>query len=286
MKFKTFPKFPEPKVHKDTLLTKKELEDLTLLYKPGPIKAKIYEVEIEYKCNWKCSYCSVKTHTKKVKPLEDIIAEINSYDLTDSTVILSGGEPTFNPIVVQWFLLLKKRINFKLNINTNGRFFMLHRGSFGLPVKSLWSDLWLNLDTIRWHVSEDLKDIPKNIIEWGINSLEGKVKEDSYTPSIIPLIVVTNDNVKNLDSFIAQWKSLTSKKICIIPASDPYRESQENLLFDSKLYQEILNKHSDVMNPESILRFKTKNKSFELYETDLKVKYIENYLLKGNQCDY
>ena len=212
---------------------------------------KTFEIETTYRCNWNCSYCSVKTHTKSILPHKDILENFriktNDYkDIEGGTLIISGGEPAIvNKDLLLKFVDLSKRYKFKLHINTNG-------AMFNSPILHYFKQ-------INWHVSENL------LWSYKISELVKKLPTN-----VLPLIVITNDNFWNLEKFLNNWPE--NIKLLMIPASDP---QGKEIYFDDDLYNEVL-KFKKYMTKESQLIFLSKNKVYN--ERESKITYIENYI--------
>ena len=212
---------------------------------------KTFEIELTYKCNWNCKYCAVKTHTKKSftneQVLENFRLKTNNFrDTIQSTVILSGGEPTsVGKNVLDVYIKLSKQYNFDLKINTNGMLF---------KEESIIKEF----KQINWHVSDEL--IMTNHIQTILKSLP---------KNVLPLIVVSDSNFKNLQSFMKQWPK--DIKILLIPASDP--EGKINY-FDEDKYQ-YLHVYKKQVTKDSWLLILTKNQLYK--EREKSITYIENY---------
>lgn len=209
---------------------------------------KEYEIEVCYKCNWNCDYCCVKTHTKK--PFEDskIVEKFLSYNIKDSNITISGGEPSYASDNLLKFLIdYSQQNNCKINLNTNGRFFREK------------PELIKYFSEINYHCSENLK--PEKIKEYLVPN-DVKV---NY------LIIVTDKNMNKLQKFIdINAEFFVYNKLLIIPASNPYGIQGPDLSLDN--YKKIFIKFKNYMTNESKLRFITNNKSFE----ESKITYITN----------
>lgn len=212
---------------------------------------KTFEIELTYKCNWKCKYCAIKTHTKKAFTNEEVLENFrfktNDFkDTVQSTVILSGGEPTLvGREVLETYINLSKLHSFDLKINTNGMLF---------KEESIIKEF----QQINWHVSDEL--IMTNDIYTILKTLPKNVQ---------PLIVVSDSNFKNLHSFMEQWPK--DIKILLIPASDP--EGKINYFSEDK-YQK-LHTYRNRITKDSWLLILSKNKLYK--EREESIIYIENY---------
>ena len=112
---------------------------------------------------------------------------------------------------------------------------------------------------INWHVSENL------LWSYRVAELTNKIPSN-----VLPLIVITNDNFKNLEKFLNNWPE--DIKILMIPASDPLGKE---IYFNDELYDKVL-KFKKYMTKESQLIFLSKNKVYN--ERESKITYIENYV--------
>lgn len=209
---------------------------------------KEYEIEVCYKCNWNCNYCCVKTHTKEPVSDQEIKDKFLSYEIKDSNITISGGEPSFASDHLLIFLIEYAMMNrCTLNLNTNGRFF---------EVKP---ELIKYFNEINYHVSENLK--PEKIKEYLVPN----------EVTVNYLVIVTDKNINRLQQFIdINYEFLQINKLLIIPASNPY--GVEGPILSPENYKYILSNFRNYMTNESRLRFITMNKTFKESE----ITYITN----------
>ena len=224
----------------------------------------IFEIEITYKCNWNCEYCCVQTHTKKALSNEEIINNLkkssnNFIDLNGGALTISGGEPSLaDSKLIKEIYNLSKEYNFQLSLNSNGRIFYP-------KVYSIFKDIMKDIE-INWHVSENCKWFED--IHWILSLIE----KDSL--NVQPMLVVTNNNVINLDNFMDKWtKTAKTIKILIVPASNPYTG---RIYLDKNHQKVIYNKYKKHLTPESKLRLITGDDFFK--DKERKITYIENYV--------
>ena len=221
----------------------------------------IFEIEITYKCNWNCEYCCVQTHTKKALSNEEIINNLkkssnNFIDLNGGALTISGGEPSLaDSKLIKEIYNLSKEYNFQLSLNSNGRIFYP-------KVYPIFKDIMKDIE-INWHVSENCKWFED--IHWILSLIE----KDSL--NVQPMLVVTNNNVINLDNFMDKWTKTT--KILIVPASNPYTG---RIYLDKNHQKVIYNKYKKHLTPESKLRLITGDDFFK--DKERKITYIENYV--------
>ena len=227
----------------------------------------IFEIEITYKCNWNCEYCCVQTHTKKALSNEEIINNLkkssnNFIDLNGGALTISGGEPSLaDSKLIKEIYNLSKEYNFQLSLNSNGRIFYP-------KVYQIFKDIMKDIE-INWHVSENCKWFED--IHWILSLIE----KDSL--NVQPMLVVTNNNVINLDNFMDKWTKTTKPaktiKILIVPASNPYTG---RIYLDKNHQKVIYNKYKKYLTPESKLRLITGDDFFK--DKERKITYIENYV--------
>ena len=224
----------------------------------------IFEIEITYKCNWNCEYCCVQTHTKKALSNEEIINNLkkssnNFIDLNGGALTISGGEPSLaDSKLIKEIYNLSKEYNFQLSLNSNGRIFYP-------KVYPIFKDIMKDIE-INWHVSENCKWFED--IHWILSLIE----KDSL--NVQPMLVVTNNNVINLDNFMDKWiKTAKTIKILIVPASNPYTG---RIYLDKNHQKVIYNKYKKHLTPESKLRLITGDDFFK--DKERKITYIENYV--------
>ena len=221
----------------------------------------IFEIEITYKCNWNCEYCCVQTHTKRALSNEKILNNLkessnNFIDLNGGALTISGGEPSLtDPELIKEIYNLSKEHNFQLSLNTNGRIFYPN-------IYPIFKDMLKDIE-INWHVSEKCDWFDK--INWILSLIE----KDSL--KVQPMLVVTNKNIINLDTFMVNWPK--DIKILIVPASNPYNGK---IYLDTEHQKSIYNKYKKYLTPESKLRLITGDDFFK--DKESKITYIENYI--------
>lgn len=222
---------------------------------------KMFEIEITYKCNWNCEYCCVQTHTKKAFQNEEIINNLkkssnNFIDLNGGALTISGGEPSLaDSELIKEIYNLSKEHNFQLLLNSNGRIFYP-------KVYPIFKDMIKDIE-INWHVSENCEWFDN--IYWILSLIE----KDSL--NVQPMLVVTNNNIINLDNFMNNWPKTI--KILIVPASNPYTGK---IYLDTEHQKSIYNKYKKYLTPESKLRLITGDDFFK--DKEKKITYIENYI--------
>lgn len=224
----------------------------------------VFEIETTYKCNWNCEYCCVQTHTKRALSNEKILNNLkkssNNYiDLNGGALTISGGEPSLtDPELIKEIYNLSKEHSFQLSLNTNGRIFYP-------KVYPIFKDIMKDIE-INWHVSENCEWFEH--IDWILSLIE----KDSLI--VQPMLVVTNNNVINLDNFMDNWSKMTKDiKILIVPASNPYTGK---IYLDTEHQKSIYNKYKKYLTPESKLRLITGDDFFK--DKERKITYIENYI--------
>ena len=222
---------------------------------------KVFEIETTYKCNWNCEYCCVQTHTKRALSNEKILNNLkessnNFIDLNGGILTISGGEPSLaDPELIREIYNLSKEHNFQLSLNTNGRIFYP-------KVYPIFKDIMKDIE-INWHVSEKCVWFDK--INWILSLIE----KDSLI--VQPMLVVTNNNVINLDNFMVSWPK--DIKLLIVPASNPYTGK---IYLDENHQKGIYNKYKKHLTSESKLRLITGDDFFK--DKEKKITYIENYI--------
>ena len=116
---------------------------------------------------------------------------------------------------------------------------------------------------INWHVSEKC--------DWSdkINWILSLIEKDSL--KVQPMLVVTNKNIINLDTFMVNWPK--DIKILIVPASNPYNGK---IYLDTEHQKSIYDKYKKYLTQESKLRLITGDDFFK--DKESKITYIENYV--------
>tara|TARA_Y100000310_G_scaffold342348_1_gene445263 strand:- start:6356 stop:7297 length:942 start_codon:yes stop_codon:yes gene_type:complete len=76
------------------------------------------------RCNFDCSYCSSAVHDNfsphtSIEEFKQALNLVEPYVLKNRNLILTGGEPTLNPLLPE-MIQYGKKLNYGVNINTNG----------------------------------------------------------------------------------------------------------------------------------------------------------------------
>lgn len=178
----------------------------------------IYELIIGYTCNWNCDYCAVDTHNKIISEKE-VFLKIDDI-LENSIVILSGGElGTMNKNYILNVINKLKDKSCELHLNTNGLF-----------IKK-YSDLLHHFTKINYHCSENL-------------NLEDKLIYGNFNY----LLIVTDKNVGNLQSFLEKHKEINFN---IIPATTPSTGIKNAPILTKENRMMILKKFGTKLNKQS-----------------------------------
>ena len=178
-------------------------------------------------CNWTCEYCIAKNFNID-KTIDQILQEIE--DLPDhiTKITLSGGEPgMLNRKDIEKIIEKAKNKNLEMNLLTNGLFI------------EKYPDLINEFIEIDYHCSQDLTE-----------DIQFMNLEKNY-PNVRfhYLIVVSNKNIINLDSFLEKYPDI----IFNIMAAKLYDE------LTIKQILEITKKHKNQMTHECIVENLTKD---------------------------
>ena len=178
----------------------------------------IYEINITYKCNWKCSYCSMKDRLFKSINEDEVLSLISSLP-NGSCLTLSGGEPGLcRKEYISKLLNTARKKGLRLTLNTNGTFLKRHK-----EFVNEFEKINLHLDISKSY------NIEKN-------------KKINY------VVILTSSNLNDVINFVKQYDI----KFDIIPSSHfDFRET-ENTVFKFPL-----SKLEKFMTPKSIFYVKT-----------------------------
>ena len=134
------------------------------------------------KCNWFCEYCSMDTHNRSIS-FEEVIKIANNLP-NNQNVCLTGGEPgLLSELEMDTLIEILKNKNTNIEITTNGMFFKLHSKHMN------------NVNHVLYHCTENMDKemfFPDNI---DLSKVEF-------------MIVVTDNNMKNLKSFLEKYKEI------------------------------------------------------------------------------
>lgn len=178
-----------------------------------------YTILTTYQCNWNCSYCIIDTHLKNATiPIDtsQLMEKIQNVE-DDSYVCLTGGEiGLLHPEVVEEMfntLMVKKC---QIAIFTNGLFIRKYEKYLSYA------------DEVHYHCVENLDQE----IEFPCLDQE----------KFIYILVMTNSNIDNIDSFIEKYPSIKFKLKC------NYKNGEE--LDRAKAFK-VLMKNKSKIHPDS-----------------------------------
>jgi len=178
------------------------------------------EIVVTWVCNWYCEYCCVDTHNRPKLTMDDVKKKLDKI-IPGYNVTLSGGEVgSMKRADIEFILEEIEKKNCRPSINTNGLFIKRYR------------DLLPRFDTVLYHCSENI-DINDNVIIDPELDLE-------Y------LLIVTDNNFKNLDSFLNKYKDI---QFHLVAATMPDGISGPTLSTKNK--HAMLAKHHSRMTDES-----------------------------------
>jgi organic radical activating enzyme len=191
-----------------------------------------YEVIITYKCNWKCNYCSVDTHSHLKLSFDDVMHKIQTIP-QGSYVTLSGGEVgSMKRSHIEQIIHTLQDKQCVLGINTNGLF--LQR----------YVDLAHNFRDITYHCTENI-DISDEVYV-------------NYSLPIDYMIVVNDDNFFKLKQFLDKYPDI---RFSLVAASNP--EGMSGPTLSTKLKYRMLTEFHLRMTEDSKKRIFTE-KQFNL----------------------
>ena len=182
-----------------------------------------YEINITYKCNLKCPYCSMKQRLNENISEQEVLSLLENVE-SGSEVTLSGGEPGLceRKFIFKIFRILLEK-NTKIKVNTNGLFIKKYR------------HLLKFVDTVNFHIeTTTFKKLP--------------FKKINY------VIILTRLNVKTLKKFLSETYSKFKVKFDIIPCTDFQNRSTN---YTSKVN---LIRFSKFMTKESLRFFLNNNR--------------------------
>jgi len=75
-------------------------------------------IRVVFRCNQSCTFCFVSTHLP-APPRQDVDAAIRAAGARDARIVLSGGEPTLDPGLVEWVRLARSVSRREVVLQTN-----------------------------------------------------------------------------------------------------------------------------------------------------------------------
>ena len=185
---------------------------------------KEYCLTVQYKCNWKCDYCIVDTHSQKEITKDELIHKLEIIE-PGSEVSITGGEPgLISKELLEFIFSELKKKHCQINVNTNGTFF------------EKYPEYYQYIQNYLYHCSEHL-DLSIPIII-----------PDNPDNKIDYLLVVTDNTYQNIEEFIKKYPNI----LFHIYAADPVMVNGQSGKFLSKQNAfKIIKQFKDRIHPNS-----------------------------------
>lgn len=173
---------------------------------------KRYCISVTYDCNWNCSYCFANGY-KSDRSYEKVLSIISDVE-EGSSVNLSGGEPgLLSSLQLMEIVSILKDKGCEVYISSNGAI-------FNHP------EVCNIIDGIYYHCTVDME--PTDVVN------------RDYIDKTLYLVIVTDDNIKNLSSFLENNSDISidiypAQKSCGSPGL-----SKKNLLNLVKTYKDTI----------------------------------------------
>ena len=179
-----------------------------------------YEIIIRLtgKCNYRCLYCVTEANALDKKSILTIINKLSEADLSESRIVLSGGEPTISPIFLQ---ILTKLVNSRcseISVQTNAAMFSNKEFVSKLPIDS----------RISFYISYPSSIKEKYNLITKSNCYDAAVKgikNISLRYAFNICIVVCSLNYRDISSTIKFIEYLTGKSNFYVNISNTYIET-------------------------------------------------------------
>jgi len=185
-----------------------------------------YSIAVTYDCNWNCGFCIVDTHHQPKVTFEELKEKIDEVE-PFSEVSLSGGEPgLLKQNELEYCIKTLKNKNCKINVNTNGTFFVNHK------------EYCDDIDFFYYHCSENL-DIDKGIL------LDGVPLDKTEF-----MVVLTDENFKRLDWFIENYPNILFR---VASADEAMVGGKKGTTLNTKNAIKVWKKHKDKITKDSVM---------------------------------
>ena len=177
-----------------------------------------YSLNTTNKCDWDCKYCIVDVHNQPIKPIEEVLKDLDTVTSKDS-LSFAGGEPGMlsKSEVALLFDKLKIINPEHIELLTNGLFIKKHPEFLHL------------IDSIDYHCVDSLKD-----------EIQFPDLDNEYVEYVI---VVTEEEYLLLDEFLERYKNIP--KFNIIGSRDVQPMSMKTKL-------KMVMKYKDRMTDNSL----------------------------------
>lgn len=216
-------------------------------------------MDITFRCNFKCGYCSVDKmvdNNRQELTTEECIKMVREAGKSGVLILsISGGEPLLRPdlpIIIRE----AKRAGLNVNINTNAS--LLKRKAQEL-IDSGIDTITISVESHEPEVHNEIRDY-KNSFQLILESMEElrKLRKKSK-PRIMVRAVITKRNYKILDEFIEYWKKYADGIILqpihdgydssfFIPHNDALRFSQSDEQEFREFFAKMIKKHTFLNN--------------------------------------
>ncbi len=222
----------------------------------GPL---LLGLDITFRCNFKCGYCSVDKMVDKNKQeltTEECIRLVREAGRAGVWVFsISGGEPLLRPDLS---LIIKEAKKAGLNVNINTNASLLKYKAQEL-IDSGIDTITISVESHTPEIHDEIRDY-KNSFKLILESIEEiKKLRKGLKPRIMVRAVITKRNYKILDEFIEYWKQYADGIILqpihegysssfFIPHNDALRFGQDDEQEFRDFFAKMLKKHAFLDN--------------------------------------
>jgi MoaA/NifB/PqqE/SkfB family radical SAM enzyme len=223
-------------------------------------------------CNNNCIFCldadRTDKHHKTSKEIEKIIINVKKENY--EKIILSGGDPTIHPNIID-FVKLAKKLNFKkIQIITNGRMFGSEKFSNEI--------LDAGLDEVTFSIhgcNQKIHDEHTSVIGSFLQIIKGIKNVQNYSKNKRKIIIntdtcVTKKNYKQILKiiiFIVEKLNIGEINLMVMtPAGNAWKD-KENIMVKYEILEPYIKKVIDY----------AKQKQIVLWLSRFPAKYLENY---------
>ena len=185
------------------------------------------EIIITDKCNFSCPYCrGIDCEETDLKTIESTMIELKNI----MNIRFSGGEPTLHPDIEEMVKIAKLMSVQRIAISTNGSLpFEKYKTLVDLGV----NDFSISLDAC----CASTGDMMTGGVEGSWKIVTENIKRLSEITYITVGIVITEDNISEVNKIIAFADSLGVSDIRVIPSAQYNKFLRELKTLDPKLYE-------------------------------------------------
>jgi len=174
-------------------------------------------VRVGFACNQACTFCFVSTHLPSA-PRADVARAIDDIAAQGGVLVLSGGEPTLDPALVEWVRRGKRGGAIEIELQTNAT--RIDPSLADALVEAGLDVAFVSLHAATAEVSDAITNTPGTFVQTlaGLDALAGRV------PTLRVNFVFCRPNIAEFPAFVdlvaASWPAATITVSFVAPSTD------------------------------------------------------------------